>query len=899
MDSEHSKNIQQDHFRLYQLEKSTSNPDHPYHKFATGDSKTLRDVPEEKGIDVRERLLAFHDLHYFPENMKLCVLGKQGIGELAQLVGGLFKDIKTRETVSKPPKSVEAYANPFDGLGARKFEVKPVKELRRIGFCWAMPPLFEHYAKAPTYYLSNLIGHEGQGSILSYLKKEGWATGLYAGASRYSNFSLFKISVECTVEGISRHWEEIISAVFTYLELLRSSGPQRWLFEEIANQEACEFRFQSDTTAVNMVSKLVGKLHHFPKKHVLTALKVFTDFDPELIQQCLDVLTPSTVQITLVDNQFSTVLKETWYKTDYNEEKLEEQKLTRWIQSGDAAEHLSLPEPNTFIPTHFDVYPFVKPVDIRMNNTSGQWHLAPMQMPSETAFTSVGLDAESELDPASEVAELLEGEVLNTEFELRQADESWAANDVWRPPLLLKRGYCDVWFKQDTTFKLPKVSIVLLFKCPHIQSSVDSAVMGKLFVAMVKDALNEFAYAAEIAGLSYSIVSALQLIEVTVGGFHDKSDVLMKKILDTLFDMSVLRTSVLTDDIFSRCKEKLLRKLDNWKHEQPYLQAIYNSSCLLNVPFWSKQEHVSALTSLTLAHLTASVQHLIKVSKVDMLAVGNWQPKDALRLSEVVSSCVEPHRMTAGSGESRVVCLVPSEEVWCVAKGESADEPNSAVEILFQIGQEVDQIAELEVLAHIASEPFFNRLRTDKQLGYIVHCGIRSDQDVYSLRFIVQSTMATPAMIDNYVEEFLLELEVLLLEMEEEEFEANVNALLANMLQKDKTIYREATRWAKQIKSQRLDFSWTFHLAQYLSQVSKADIVGFLATFVKKGSPLRKKLVVGIDNIKVACVVTDFAKPSYNAHRSFLRQQTRTTCVSPLEMANFKGTRALYGRRYG
>lgn len=845
---------------------------------------------------MREKLLAFHARHYFPANMKLCVLGKQSLGELAHLVGELFKDIKApEEGGSEGMKALNVFADPFQGLGARKFEVRPVKELRRIGFCWSMPPLFEHYSKAPTYYLSNLIGHEGQGSILSYLKKQGWATGLYAGASRYSNFSLFKVSIECTVEGITNHWEEIISAVFTYLELLRSTEPQRWLFEEIANQEACEFRFQSDTTAVNMVSKLVGKLHHFPKKHVLTALKVFTDFDPELIKQCLDALTPSRVQITVVDGRFQTTLKETWYETGYNEEKLEESTIAEWIKAGDSASHICFPEPNRFIPTQFDLYPFETPKDVSSDPLSTQRHLAPLaDSPGEPLASPEDRTVESE-GAEKAVRNSVGREGVLPQFEVRRADECWEENDVWRPPLLIKEGNCKVWFKQDTTFKLPKVSLVLFFKCPHLQSSVDSAVMGKLYVAMVKDALNEFAYAAEIAGLSYSIVSALQWIEVTVGGFHDKSDVLMQKILDTLFDISVITTSVLNQDVFSRCKEKLLRKMDNWKHEQPYLQSIYNASCLLNLPFWTKQQHVSALASLTLPALTTAVHHLIKVSQIHMLVVGNWQPADAIRLSDTIRRCIAPHMMAAGGSESRIVKLEPDEEVWCVAKGLSTDEPNSAVEILFQIGQEVDKAAALELLAHIASEPFFNRLRTDKQLGYIVHCGIRSDQDVYALRFIVQSTIATPAMIDRYVEEFLVELEHLLAKMQPEEFEANVQALLANMLQKDKTIYREGARWAKQIKSQRLDFSWTFHLAQCLHAVTQSDLLQFFRTCVRKDSPLRRKLVVGIDNGKVGSVMMDAPKPAYNPYRVLLQHRSKITSINVDGIEKFKATKALYG----
>lgn len=36
MDSEHEKNLMNDAWRLFQLEKATGNPNHPFSKFGTG-----------------------------------------------------------------------------------------------------------------------------------------------------------------------------------------------------------------------------------------------------------------------------------------------------------------------------------------------------------------------------------------------------------------------------------------------------------------------------------------------------------------------------------------------------------------------------------------------------------------------------------------------------------------------------------------------------------------------------------------------------------------------------------------------------------------------------------------------------------------------------------------------
>lgn len=75
---EHKKNRQQDSWRMFQLEKSLSNPNHPYCHFGTGNLETLYDNPQKDGLDIRDELLKFHDSYYSANIMKLCVLGRGG-----------------------------------------------------------------------------------------------------------------------------------------------------------------------------------------------------------------------------------------------------------------------------------------------------------------------------------------------------------------------------------------------------------------------------------------------------------------------------------------------------------------------------------------------------------------------------------------------------------------------------------------------------------------------------------------------------------------------------------------------------------------------------------------------------------------------------------------------------
>ncbi|CAJ2508720.1 Uu.00g137460.m01.CDS01 [Anthostomella pinea] len=94
--AENKKNLQSDQRRLHQLEKSQSNPNHPYCHFSTGNFEVLKTGPESKGIDVRQKFIDFHAKHYSANRMKLCVLGREPLDVLQSWVADLFSGVPNK-----------------------------------------------------------------------------------------------------------------------------------------------------------------------------------------------------------------------------------------------------------------------------------------------------------------------------------------------------------------------------------------------------------------------------------------------------------------------------------------------------------------------------------------------------------------------------------------------------------------------------------------------------------------------------------------------------------------------------------------------------------------------------------------------------------------------------------
>lgn len=96
VDSEHKKNIQQDYWRLYQLEKDLSDKNHVWHKFGTGNLNTLKVAPESKGLEIRSVLLEFYNKNYSANIMKCVLLGKESISKLKDYAIELFSAIANK-----------------------------------------------------------------------------------------------------------------------------------------------------------------------------------------------------------------------------------------------------------------------------------------------------------------------------------------------------------------------------------------------------------------------------------------------------------------------------------------------------------------------------------------------------------------------------------------------------------------------------------------------------------------------------------------------------------------------------------------------------------------------------------------------------------------------------------
>ncbi|XP_054428891.1 nardilysin isoform X2 [Pteronotus mesoamericanus] len=475
VDSEYQLARPSDANRKEMLFGSLARPGHPMGKFFWGNAETLKHEPKKNNIDTYTRLRDFWMHYYSAHYMTLVVQSKETLDTLEKWVTEIFSQIPNN---GLPKPNFGHLTDPFDTPAFNKlYRVVPIRKIHALTITWALPPQQQHYRVKPLHYISWLVGHEGKGSILSYLRKKCWALALFGGNGetgfeQNSTYSVFSISITLTDEGYE-HFYEVAHTVFQYLKMLQTLGPDKRIFEEIQKIEDNEFHYQEQTDPVEYVENMCENMQLYPLQDFLTGDQLLFEYKPEVIAEALNQLIPQKANLVLLSgaNEGKCDLKEKWFGTQYSMEDVENSWAELWKSNFELNPDLHLPAENKYIATDFMLKAFDCP---------------------------------------------------ETEY----------------PVKIVNTPQGCLWYKKDNKFKIPKAYIRFHLISPLIQKSAANVVLFDIFVNILTHNLAEPAYEADVAQLEYKLVAGEHGLIIRVKGFNHKLPLLFQLIIDYLAEFS-------------------------------------------------------------------------------------------------------------------------------------------------------------------------------------------------------------------------------------------------------------------------------------------------------------------------------------------------------------------------
>ena len=338
VNSEHQKNLEQDAWRQFQLFRTFYRKDHPANHFSTGNAETLKGV-------TRDEFVSFYNRYYSANRMSLVLLSDKGLDELESMAREYFSPIKDNRL--EPLTYDSHYLDSVQGV--RIIRRDPVKDLRELALTFSIPDFVKYYSLKPDALIGFCIGHEGKGSLLSYLKARGLATGLGAGADYPTmNYGNFSIHIQLTQKGLE-NYRDVIRDCFSYIRLLKEQGIPEYVFKEIKHMAELDFTYSNKGEGAQRAAHLAENLTNYPAEMAESVDYIYDKFDPEVVESLISYLRPDNMLCMLTAEGFKTDKVEPYYKTgfSYNVEKGD---FYASLLNPPMITGLSLPASNTFVP---------------------------------------------------------------------------------------------------------------------------------------------------------------------------------------------------------------------------------------------------------------------------------------------------------------------------------------------------------------------------------------------------------------------------------------------------------------------------------------------------------------------------------------------------------------------
>ncbi|XP_072378297.1 nardilysin-like [Diabrotica undecimpunctata] len=462
VDSEFQMALPRDEQRRAQLLMTSAKKGTPVHvSFPWGNLKTLKDNISDD--ELHKRLHEHRKRYYSSHNMTLAIQARLPLETLEAYVKEFFSGIPNNN-LHKP--NFSEYVDVFDTQEFNRiYYIKPLKEIIQLDLVWALPSQKFEYKNKAVKYLSHLLGDKGKGSILSYLKKHMWALSLDA-FSEFENNSIFTfltLNLVLTEEGLKNLFN-VIEVVFSYINLLKTVGPQKQVFEELKVIADTDFKFETERSASYNTCTLANNLRVYPPEDIISASQLYKEYIPEKITELLNKLTPKHVYIAITTKVLPDGLqfnkKEKWLQAEYTDIQISEELLSKW-ESVVPYTELSLPPPNPYLTSNFDILPCI-------------------------------------------------------------------SNHPDYPQKLMDTTKCELWYRQDQKFKLPTAQYCIYLLNPLTIKSPKNFALTDLFVDLLSFATCEEVYPASIASLSVHFIAEDRGITVQVDGYNEKLPLLLE-----------------------------------------------------------------------------------------------------------------------------------------------------------------------------------------------------------------------------------------------------------------------------------------------------------------------------------------------------------------------------------
>jgi len=283
--------------------------------------------------------------------MKAVIYSNRPLADLAKIADETYGRVPNKR-IEKPEIAIPVVTDAQKGIIIHYVPAVPRKVLRvefRIDNNTAA------FRSKTDELITYLIGNRSPGTLSDWLQSQGLVEGIRGDSDPVvnGNSGVLAISATLTDKGQARR-DEVVAAIFSYLQLLREKGVDKRYFDELAHILDLDFRYPSITRDMDYVEWLADTMIRVPVAHTLDSVNIADQFDAKAVQARLDEMTPQNARIWYISPDEPHDKTAYFVQAPYQVNKISAETFADW-QKRQSAIALQFPELNPYIPDDFSL----------------------------------------------------------------------------------------------------------------------------------------------------------------------------------------------------------------------------------------------------------------------------------------------------------------------------------------------------------------------------------------------------------------------------------------------------------------------------------------------------------------------------------------------------------------
>jgi insulysin len=381
-------------------------------------------------------------------------------------------------------------------------------------------------------------------------------------------------------------------------------------------------------------------------------------------------------------------------------------------------------------------------------------------------------------------------------------------------PVMSSEQGVTVWFQHDDDFEVPKGALNVNFRSAMVGQSAEVDAALELYTALVSDQANDFAYAAQIAGLQSSVYRHSRGISMRVNGYNDKQVALLQRLL------LVMQAMEFNEERFNNLRAERIRQIANKSAQRPASQIMGALREALNHSSWSDEQQVAALRALTLSEVKKQASAFWDSVNAEVLLYGNYLEGDISAVTDALAPFI-----SNVSATSPALAVTSFDQDQRQQLTQELQHDDSVISWYIQgADRSVQQQALFALTGQALKSGFFQQLRTEQQLGYIASAFSWPQSRVPGLVMIIQSPSHSSLDVRDAIATFL---QAVPDDIDEAAFNRHRQALVAEINEPFKNLWERAEFLWQSLGEGDHSFTSKKDLADAVSKITYADWLAF------------------------------------------------------------------------